>query len=642
MSQLDTCQIVGNANEFGWSQINHFSPKAQPEAILLVSIPVGEEDGVALGKDVITRFQEEYYINSQDRGLNSLKDVLLKISQQTPPFLSQEIKIDLAAIVVNQNQVQICCINDCSAYLYRNSDLLPLINSTPGKISALRGEIKNGDAYLVATNSFLKTIPNKTLSACLKSDDFEQIKEIISPLVYKSENQEKQAAVLAKTDDHQLPAKSGLSQANQQNFPSNYISAPGLEISNITSEKNKMPSKKFTLPKIKFPRPHFKPPQFLNKFFKGQRWLNPAVELKDYNQTDSHSKLTFIAAIGFLVLLSISLFISWKKKSENDSQKLIRQTIASSENKLNTALSLKELDLSKSLELAQQAQKDIAKGMAIDPSNETLNQLNVQAEKIISLSGGDKVTPELFFDLTILGNDSNGKDLFLDENKLWILDPQGKRLTSININTKKTKLEAGGEDVSQSQKVFIINNLIHLSTKEGIYRLKTNGEFEQLFSSDIKNDNLFSNWGSNFYLVQDNDIYKYSPVDSGYSSGSSWIKGNISFNWEEITSMTIDGNIWLLTENGAIYKLSSGVVDSNIDLNLNLDQADFLTTSPLTDKIVFLDTSGNTLYVVTKQGRLSAKIPLEIEDVKDIAITADGHTVFILSAKTVYTQSLVF
>ena len=639
MSQLNTCQIVGNANEFGWSQIHHFSPEAQPEAILLISIPVGEEDGIALGKDIITRFQEEYYINSQSQGLSGLKDVLLKISQQTPSFLSQEINVDLAAIVAHHGQVQICCVNDCSAYLYRNSNLSPLINSVTGKISAIRGEIKKQDAYLVATNSFFKTIPNKTLSACLKSDDLEQVKEIISPLVYKSENQEKQAAVLAKTDISQL-SQNEFSQINQQNSDPNYMNTLNPEINNISSEKTKTSGKKFSLPKINFPKPHFKVPRFLKKVTVGQRRLNPAVELKDYNQTENHSKLTFIAAIGFLILLSISLFISWKKKSENDDQKLIRQTIVSSENKLNTALSLKELDLDKSLELARQAQEDIAKGMIVDPNNETLNQLNVQAEKIISLSGGDKVTPQQFFDLTILGENSSGVDLFLDENELWILDPQGKRLTSININTKKTNLEAGGENIGQAKKVFIINNLIHLSDNESVERINTNDEHEKLFSADLSESNLLSNWGSNFYLVQDKDIYKYSPVDNGYSSGSSWIKGNVSFNWEEITSMAIDGNIWLLTKNGAIYKLASGVVDSNIDLNLNLRRADYLTASPLTDRIAFFDKEDSTLYVITKQGRMSAKMPLELEDVRDIAISTDGQQVFILSAKTVYTQSL--
>ncbi len=639
MSQLETCQIVGNANEFGWSQIHHFSPEAQPEAILLISIPVGEEDGVALGKDIITRFQEEYYINPQNQGLSGLKDVLLKISQQTPSFLSQEINVDMAAIVAHQGQVQICCVNDCSAYLYRNSNLSPLINSVTGKISAIRGEIKKGDAYLVATNSFFKTIPNKTLSACLRSDDLEQVKEIISPLVYRSENQEKQAAVLAKTDVSQLP-QNEFSQTNQQNSNPNYVNTLDPEINNISLEKTLASGKKLTLPKINFPKPHFKIPRFLKRVTSGQGRLNPAVELKDYNQTESHSKLTFITAIGFLILLSISLFISWKKKSENDDQKLIRQTIVSSENKLSTALGLKELDLDKSLELARQAQEDISKGMIVDPNNETLKQLNAQAEKIISLSGGDKVTPQQFFDLTILGENSSGADLFLDENELWILDPQGKRLTSINISTKKTSLEAGGEGIGQAKKVFIINNLIHLSDNESVKRINTNDEHEKLFSADLSKSSLLSNWGSNFYLVQDKDIYKYSPVDDGYSSGSSWITGNISFNWDEVASMAIDGNIWLLTKNGAIYKLASGVVDSNIDLNLNLLQADHLTTSPLTDKIAFLDKENSTLYVITKQGRLSAKMPLELEDIRDIAISADGQQIFILSAKTVYTQSL--
>ncbi len=135
------------------------------------------------------------------------------------------------------------------------------------------------------------------------------------------------------------------------------------------------------------------------------------------------------------------------------------------------------------------------------------------------------------------------------------------------------------------------------------------------------------------------NIYRYTLLNEELSEAIGWLVDKQEINFNNISDMSIDGNLWLSFKDGKIMKFSRGYQEEFSLIGLEQPPANSLliASQENSDQIVFLDKSNNRLIVSTKEGQLISEIRSnELAGVSDIALSDDGQSCFALSGSVIY------
>ncbi len=153
-------------------------------------------------------------------------------------------------------------------------------------------------------------------------------------------------------------------------------------------------------------------------------------------------------------------------------------------------------------------------------------------------------------------------------------------------------------------------------------------------------------YGKYLYLLspQNNQIYKYGRLRSGYSGATEYSKGA---QLEGALSMAIDGSVYVLRQGGEIIKLfKSQQEDFRIEnLPTSLEGATQIFTSPELKHLYVLDPGGKRVLVLQKDTDAGAKyigqISFEdLEGVKSIFVQKEEDSLFLLAPSAIYQADL--
>ena len=110
---------------------------------------------------------------------------------------------------------------------------------------------------------------------------------------------------------------------------------------------------------------------------------------------------------------------------------------------------------------------------------------------------------------------------------------------------------------------------------------------------------------------------------------------------EERQILSIDSQIWVLTESGRIYLYNSGIKNKfNQNQEINFTKAASLTTDIDSDFLVFSDNS-KLIYVYKKTGEFGFKFNLGDLQVLDVAFDSANKTIYFLASdQKIYQISL--
>ena len=106
-----------------------------------------------------------------------------------------------------------------------------------------------------------------------------------------------------------------------------------------------------------------------------------------------------------------------------------------------------------------------------------------------------------------------------------------------------------------------------------------------------------------------NKIYKHDSIKTGFGQGKDWLRDNTA-DLTNGTSITIDGDLFALKNNGEVYKFTGGVKQpfalQGIDPALTGGDKIFTYTDLL--RLYILDSAGKRLLVLNKDGKLLKQI----------------------------------
>jgi len=587
-------EVVGTPGKQGWVQFHRFSgleaekQAERGEMVLLLALEgVSEQAATAFGKDIILRVYEEYYQNLAGTPMARLEKMLEKLGKQRPIYLTEEVKVSLLVAVFWQEFVYLGIWGEGECWLVRQGKITPLLKGRGDKSLVICGQPKKDDLFLLGTAAFFEQIPTGTIQASLQTGKIETAIETLSPLVHAREDQGKIGVVLVKKGEETLTATSSLP---------------------TTPLPVKSPRRLSRLPRLRFSWPF------------------------------AFSRLNLVLGILLLALLVGLVGWGWQRKRQAAFQQKIQNLIAQAEEKLTAAESIRQLDLQQSLALTRQAE-DLAKEvLSLSPHHSGAQQLKEQAEKLLLvLGGGEKIQPELFFDLGILAEGAEGKQLVCGSKKLYVLDPASKYLFVFTYPDKSSHPLAGGEVLQEKKFLAVKGKNFYLLDKKGIVFWNGKEKQKRVLEFQWQQPISLGSWGSNLYVLDPaaGKLWKLVGLAKGFAPPRDWFAVPPSFAWETVVDMAINGHIWFLTRQGKVFRFLAGQEDRvNLDTR-GIKEGQLLAVASEADRVAVLDTS-NKLFVWDKQGELLFQFNLEIEPVLDLVFAPRGRWLFLLTKGKVY------
>lgn len=353
----------------------------------------------------------------------------------------------------------------------------------------------------------------------------------------------------------------------------------------------------------------------------------------------------FLYLIASILLIATGVSI-WHYKEQKNLERVNNEidTLTLSNEELTTLSSRQPVLAREKIEESQENLKQLLTEnnslLAKKRIEEKINELESQAEKLASENNLD----QLLIYSNWYDNYPNflGKKMIDSPQGILLANKQGNQLLLINKNNDFELWEVNSTDFSidasntEKLKIFVKNQGIkYLDWQEkNSLELKTEGDSD-------RDTQFLESYQNYLYLLnpEKRNIYRYTLTDKKLSEAIGWLIDKQEINFNKISDMSIDGDLWLSFKDGKIMKFSRGYREDFALTGLEqLPNDSLLIASQVnSEKIVFLDKANNRLIVSTKEGQLISEIKSnELAGVSNIALSSDGQSCFALSGSVIY------
>jgi len=645
--------------------------------------------------------KREYYSNSKRPPLKSLELAFKKANTTLNEFAEKGNtdwigNLHFISASLSGNTLHLSCTGKVKSILLRNGGLtdigqtIPTLSSleVPFKTftSIASGKVEEGDLIIFSTPTFFEIIGTEQLKLLNSKGSIEEISQKIQEMLSEELNEKKLnlgAIILKIESPRKVSAKNKLQFYEAQTKPiqelpkekEERVKRKSLLILGLILEKLLLFAIKYlskgirilgTLFYSKFVKPTFRGLQksifflvanFIRETKKGVKILAKVFPLErlrlifkklPINRLPSSSKILLAISVLLAILLGVSLGIIYKKRAFEFNleqyEGLIQQAYQK-ETQAEAALIYDDVIKARGLLIeAKELAGTVLGGTDYfkKEAGKLLSRIESQADsvdKIVRLS-----EPKLIFDSSESG--FIPYQIIGLDNGLYILDKEFSLYRLDLKNFESLKLEINFTNIGHLKDGVAMENLIVFYTDmpgiaifnkdKNIIEPVDTSTWQPSLSQEIK---AVAKYQSNIYLLDsaENQILKSYKILAGFSNPRSWLKEEI--NLDGVTSVAIDGAIYILKENGEILKYVRGkrVEFKNPEFFNPLKGTTKIFTTPAFKNLYIIDQEGKIIVVLDKKGNLVKQYFSEkFNDLKDIFITDDESKILLLNGNKIY------
>lgn len=478
------------------------------------------------------------------------------------------------------------------AYLSRNNSLTPLISSSQLN-QLISGHIKPGDKILLVNTLSETPIPDGTLLSMLQSPP-DAFQDSLLTLFASIDHSSPTAAIMLSVEEDPIPQPSSstedsfaLPSHRQRKSPSNLI-------------------------------PHLPRLSFTKK------------------------NLILLASTLVILTLIAVIFLALRPKSPTTkpsdlvptiTQKIASAATVSDQSELQKQIS--EIDA-----LINQARAQGTPEEQLKNFQNSLIALREQAQSIYRVA--DLPT---FIELKLIKDRFSPKKLSYSANRFLFLDTNQTSLVSLQESQKSFSTLAGAKQLGKATLASINGDFaLTYSPDKGVVRVDvTNNKNSSVTKPDPEWGTVvdLTGFANNVYLLSEDksNIWKYSPVESGYSERIAYLKEGVVANFSGVTQMQIDGSIWMLKNAEEILKYTQGSQDFFTLSNLPepIKQICCIYTSPETDNFYLIDKQALKLIITDKQGKyIATYVSDKFKDILSFVVNEKDKTLYLLDSQNLY------
>lgn len=333
-----------------------------------------------------------------------------------------------------------------------------------------------------------------------------------------------------------------------------------------------------------------------------------------YLSTHQYFSPKYVIPAIVLLLFLVSVVLGIRKQVMSARSGKLTEVLAKAEHAFEEGMALMELNPVKGRERITEA-RDLLSPIVVKKDNaaeaKKVRELYEQiAENLTRAMQVFEVTPELYFDMSLLKAGAQATDVSLFEDRFGILDARGKTLFTVGAQTKNAMIVGGGEAAVDASQTALYGDRLYVLTKAGIHYVRLTDKKPVLRAippspewGTIADMAVF---GGNVYLLDTakSRIWKYIAVNADFSQLYEYLNPDTLPDLSQATTMAIDGSVWLGTATGRVLRFTGGKENSFTPqgLDVPLGSTTRVFTSDETSMVYVLDSERNRVVVLDKDG----------------------------------------
>lgn len=600
---ISSVKLTGNPGPSGWTQIHEFTPEGEEKItkrgrlFAVVSTKLKKEgvDSVVAGRELLSRFHEEYFGNLETSPFIALKSSLEKVVNE----FSQEWEegVEIAAAAILDGVVYTASGGGSRIDIFREGSLAKILASEGKEVASASGYPKEGDHLILGTSCFFETFQEGTLKASLEGPDLESFVEALAPAIHARDNEGSIGAVVVK-----------------------FSAKPKKD--NWGGLKEKIKRFRVRLPERKI---------YVREGFKE-------------DVVDGGKKTTFSVGSLLLILLLVSIGFGIRQKNVNKIKSQYEPKLIQAQQEFDESQGLVNVDKKRSRELFLASQSKVNELLGKKITDKRLTSLDEKIkEREGVFLGIYKEEAELFMDLSLLSSGFKGSSLASSGGNLYVFDKEGGKIAKVKADTKKTEIVAGPEQLKDISQVTAYEDSVYGLSFDGIFLLT--GQRKKVVEKDWEGDTSLFAYAGNIYLLNktESTITRFPGIEGGFAKGQSWLAPGINLNFSNVISTAIDGSIWFLFEPFKVLKLSQGSPQRfKVDeVPEGLTKADTIYSNEGTGGIYLLDKKQKRIISLKKEGEYQALyLSGKIGEAVDFVVSEEEKKIILLTGDKLYSIEL--
>ena len=574
-----SAKISGIPNLLGWTQVHEFKPEEEEKLIkrghlfAVFSTKKKEEgvDSVTAGRELLSRLHEEYFGNLETPAYVAIKSAVSKVADE---FLKTWGDVEIAVVVVLSDVVYSAAVGGSKVVIYRNGSIATILESNAFEVITASGYPKEGDNIILGSKLFFENIPTGTLKASLEGPNLAASIESLAPQISANENSGNIGAVVIGFD------KKIILEMVKETIP---IKQKAEVFKRNTSN-------------------------FFSKFFPERKIFVKEKMLDD--QVGKGRKTTFYVGIVLLILLFVSIGFGIKQNLAKKYKSTYLADLTQAISSLDEAETSFSDDPKIARELFLDSKSKVENLIAKKIEDKELISLETRLkEKEAEIMGIINTAPSLYLDLSLLSSGFGGDKVIFSGGNIFVFDKNGKKVVKIAIDTKKTQVVVGPEQLDGALDIFAYQDSVYGVFSDGLFLLGTAKKkiVEKTWDGEV----FTYAYTGNIYLLDKtaNAIWRYAGSGGSFGAKQNWLATGVSPNFENVKQIVIDGTIWVLTSTSNISRFSQGnpVVFKILGVSPNLTNIQAIHTNEDNKYVYLLDKEGGRIVVLEKDGNYKAQ-----------------------------------
>lgn len=612
MLTTTSAKLTGTPGASGWAQVHEFVPedplKLQARGHLFAVVATkrvetsGNIDTIASGRELIARLHEEYFGQTEGKAFNVLKNAVEKVMTE---FKEAWGDVEIVACALTDGIIYSAAGGGAELTIFRNGMLGTILKSEEGNVIAASGYPKAGDLMLLATKSFGKSVPSGVARAALSMGSPEEAVEALAPSVHGDGELGDLGAIVIKFDE-----EAAFTIKTEKKVP----------MAVKTLSKNLKESLEGFLGR------------FIKKFPERKIYVKTPTDDRVSIQS---KKLTFSVAIILLVLLTVSIGFGVRQKRINDAKRNYDGILTSAQGEVEEAINLASVSKDRSRELFFASEEKLKQIEAMKVKDARVSELRSKIDESRAAVLGEYMgSPGLFLDLTLLSSGFKGDNLSSSGGKIFVLDKNGKKVISVDIATKKSKVVAGPDTIEEADDLASYEDRIFILASDGVYELD-NGK-TKVIDKSWDGKAMIRAFAANLYVldITGNAIYRYAGSGNSFGDKQNWLAGGTRADFSPARQWVIDGSIYILTGNTKVLKYSQGSPQNFFLTGVvpEIGTIDAIYADPDNRGVYLLDKAGKRVVVTGKKGEYIAQyIDPEIGSASNLVVSESEKKIILLT-----------
>jgi len=256
----------------------------------------------------------------------------------------------------------------------------------------------------------------------------------------------------------------------------------------------------------------------------------------------------------------------------------------------------------------KELQKKVVELKKDNPNNlEEIDPLLEKLQKSTVSFGNPKVrAAKLFYDPALIDKKATINYFEMTDNYLVVLDTQNKQGYLINTSSKDhtdfslAKLKRPTLATEYDEELFVY------SPNEGVFE-SIEGTLKKVLSYEKDWGKIidFKVFNGNLYLLSTtaDEIFKFTPIEGGYGSKTSYFQPGQSLDLENARSLAIDFSVYILGD--SLYKFTGGErAGFNLSNKLSFARMPKVFKTPANECLYLLDQENSRIVALNENGRI--------------------------------------